>query len=95
MDRILTELDICFGECHYAAGEFPFEEGGWREEGIPSAMVVRFCQRQTEQDNPTTCAIFHNEREIFEYHLPEATCDSAHVVFVAQESHCFFYRKGT
>ena len=66
VDRILTELDICFEECHDTAGEFPFEEGGWREDGVPSAMVVRFCERQTEQDNPTTCAIFHNEHKIFE-----------------------------
>ena len=58
-------------------------------------MVVRFCERQTEQDNPTTCAIFHNEQKIYEYRPPEAACDSAHVVFAAQESHCFFYRKGS
>ena len=25
VDRILTEMDICFEECHYTAGEFPFE----------------------------------------------------------------------
>jgi len=35
VDRILTELDICFEECHYAAGEFPFEEGGWAGGGYP------------------------------------------------------------
>jgi len=76
--------------------ELPFETGGWRDEGIPSALVVRFCERQTEQDNPTTCAtIFHNGRKIYEYNPPEATDQSAHVVFAAQESHCFFYRKGT
>ena len=54
VDRILDELDICFKELGYTEGEFPSETHGWRDEGIPSAMVVQFCERQTAQDNPTT-----------------------------------------
>ena len=93
MEAILTELEVCFGECNLQIGEYPFEEGeGWREAGIPSCMVIRFCERQTEKGNPTSCNIFHNTRKIYAYQPPEAV---NHVVFAAQESHCYFYTAAT
>ena len=71
-------------------GEYPFSEGGWREEGIPSKMVIRFCERQTESyDRPTACTVFHNGRKLYE-HVPE---NPAHqVVFSAQGARCYFYK---
>ena len=55
-------------------------------------MVIRFCQRQTEKGSPTSCCVFHNNCKIYEYRPVEAI---QHVVFAAQEDHCYFYRKGT
>ena len=85
--RIQDELDICFTELNYVEGQFPFEAHGWREEGIPSAMVIRFCERQSAQDNPTRCSIFHNAVKMYEYGQPEATNISASVIFAVQHEH--------
>ena len=79
VNRIMEELDICFEQCNFKVAEFPFEEDrpSWREAGIPSTMIIRFCERQTENyESPTSCSIFHNVLH--------------HIVFAAQESHCFF-----
>jgi len=51
-------------------------------------MVLQFCKRQTEQSNPTACCIFHNGHKIEEFKPPNPT---NHIVFAAQDSHCFFY----
>ena len=80
---IQEELDICFTELKCVEGQFPFEAHGWREEGIPSAMVARFCERQSAQDNPTWCSIFHNAQKIDQYDPPDAKDTSASVVFGA------------
>ena len=89
VDTILAELEVCFQECNLKVGEFPFEEGqGWREAGIPSTMIIRFCERQTENGgSPTSCCIFRNNRKIYAYRLEKAI---HHVVFAAQADHCFF-----
>ena len=62
-------MDVCFAESGYQVGQFPYEEGqSWREAGIPSTMIVRFCERQTEEhDSPTTSSIFHNGQKVYEY----------------------------
>jgi len=65
------------------------------EMDIPSKMIVRFCERQTEtHDNPVSCSIFHNDHKICEYR-PVSDKPIHHIVFAAQEDHCFVYRKGT
>jgi len=90
IDSIHSEVDICFTDCGFKVGEYPFSEGGWREEGIPSRMVIRFCERQTESyDRPTACTIFHNGRKLYE-HVPENP--ARQVVFSAQGAHCYFYK---
>jgi len=83
-------MDVCFTECGFKAGHYPFSEGGWREEGVPSRMVRRFCERQTESfDRPTACTIFHNGHKLYE-HVPENP--ARQVVFSAQGAHCYFYK---
>jgi len=59
IDTIHAEMHICFEECGYVRGQYPFSDGGWEEEGIPSRMVIKFCERQTESLRPTACTIFH------------------------------------
>ena len=53
---IQEELDICFTELNYVEGQFLFEAHGWREEGIPSAMVVRFCEKPDTMLHIPQCA---------------------------------------
>jgi hypothetical protein len=87
VNRIMEELDICFEQCNFKVAEFPFEEDrpSWREARIPSTMVIRFCERQTENfESPTSCSIFHNDGKIYEYRPQNAL---HHIVFAAQESH--------
>jgi len=89
LDSIHAEMDICFTECGYTEGLYPFSDAGWREEGIPSRMVVHFCERQTASGDPTACTIFHNGLKLYE-NVPNKPVHQ--VVFSAQGAHCFFYK---
>ena len=84
--KIEDEMDVSFKECNFQRGEFPFTVGGWREEGIPSKMLINFCERQEEI---TACNIFHNGELLY---ASRPTNPVHQVVFSAQGSHCYFYR---
>ena len=83
---IEADMDVSFRECNYQRGEFPFTTGGWREEGIPSRMLINFCERQAES---IACSIFHNGALLY---ASRPTKPVHQVVFSAQGSHCYFYR---
>jgi len=93
VDAILAELEVCFQERNLKVGELPFEEGqGWREAGIPSTMIIRFCERQTENHgSPTSCCIFHNNCKIYEYRPEKAI---HRVAFAAQGRSLLFLQEG-
>ena len=61
VDIITTQMDIIFEELGLKIGEYPFQEGeSWREAGIPSSMVVAYCEKLTAEGMPVSCQILHN-----------------------------------
>jgi len=92
IERVKEELDICFTALQYVEGQCPFETQGC---GRTSDMVIRFCKRQTDQDNPIRCSIFHNAQKVYQYDPPNATATTPSVVFAVQHEHAYFYQKET
>ena len=91
--EITEEMDACFDELGYKAGECPFTHG-WREDGVPSAMVIHFCKRQGERGKPLRCAIFHREQKIAEISSDNATDQSPYMLFSIFNDHAYYYANG-
>jgi len=99
MPEITSTLDECFAEMKYVEDEFPFPSGGWRTSGVPSEMIILFCQKLAANGTPLKCAIYHNGEKIFEF-VPDTlglklfNCRTPIMNFTIHENHAYFYRGG-
>jgi len=93
VSQIEQELEACFEELGYKNGEFPFTHG-WRHDGVPGAMVLQFCRRQSEKGKPLKCFVFHKGNKIAEYRPENATCNTPCVTFQIFGEHAYFYGSG-
>ena len=91
--QVEEELDACFEALHYREGEYPFETSGWRVEGVPSAMVVCFCERQSARGSLLRCAIFNNTEKVFQYDPVGYDDKTPSCVFAIQHQHAFHYSR--
>ncbi len=82
--QIEAELDKIFAEIH-AEGEFPFERG-WREEGVTSAMLLRYAEV-----HGLKAFVHHRERMVARY-IPEGADGRTPILnWAISGDHCLFY----
>jgi hypothetical protein len=83
-EEIAAELDSIFGELH-KVGEFPFETG-WREEGVTSAMLLRYAEKHKLK------AFVHHKDKLVERFAPEgANFYTGILNWAVIGHHCLFY----
>ncbi len=88
--EIQSELDECFVILGYANEVHPFTRG-WREDGVPAAMVLRFCEMQAAKSRPLKCHVFHAGLKIAEYVPDAADRNTPSVSFAVFGEHAYHY----
>ena len=96
VEEIIAELDMCFEELGYTAGEYPFEHG-WREDGVTADMVVKFslrqaCYRPGGRGTPLRCSVFHRGQKVLEFVPENCKSHTPTVLFSIFGDHAFFLR---
>jgi hypothetical protein len=78
-------LDAAFEACGYEVGTFPYDEGGWRAEGVTPNMIAAVCL-----EHELSCVIVHDDavahRKLFDKHRPT-------VQLAVYGDHAMFYDK--
>jgi hypothetical protein len=86
VEGIQSELDECFEAMGCKNDVFPFTHG-WREDGVPASMVLKFCEMQAAKGRPLKCWIFHAGQKIAEYIPANATSDTPSITFAVFGDH--------
>ena len=93
IEQIESELEACFHDLGYVEGKYPFEYG-WRQDGVPAAMVIQFCKRVSAQNKPLKCVVLHAGHKIAEF-VPENCMKNAPICcFQIFGNHSYFFNRG-